>query len=81
MPMTTEKWKNTMELDDGRLLEVCYVLRQQRGGYADPAEREEETHFRIGGVPVFRDELPAEVTTAVIKKLVDDAVRSTNTSD
>lgn len=76
MSIITERWYNSMVLEDDRLLEVCHVIKQQRGGYADRAEQDEETLFRLAGVEVLREQLPPEVTAEVIAKLVDDATRS-----
>lgn len=75
MPERTNIWRNELELEDGRLLEVKYVERGYQG-YADSAERDTEVFFRLAGVEVDQSELPPEVTVEVVAKLIDSAVRS-----
>lgn len=69
----TKTYDNSMDLGDGSYLEIRVVVKQQRGGYVDPAEVDQEVYFRIDGKDLDREDLPPEVTADVIEELINSA--------
>ena len=68
------KYKAWHELSDGRVLRVEYDSAYTPATFYDPAESDDgEPRYYIDGGEVDRDDLPEEVTEALIDHMLENA--------
>lgn len=71
---TYTRYKNAIELEGGQLLSIEFTKCEEDSSWHYEGEVEySETEFYLDKKPCRREDLPAEVTTALIKKLEHDA--------